>query len=202
MTRVALYARVSTEDQDCARQFADLNDWAARMGATVVGRYHDTASGAKVDRWSRQSIMQDARLRKIDAILVTECSRWSRSTVDLLHSLDELASYDVSLRAMSGLDMDIKTPTGRLMVTILAGVAQFERELLRERTLSGLAEARRKGKVLGRKVGDEPTVEKHKDEVFQLREVGMSIRDIAKHEHISTTTVQKILRGRVHSRAN
>lgn len=194
MTRVALYARVSTDDQDCTRQFMDLEAWAERQGLTVVERYEDTGSGTKTDRWSRLAVMRDARLRRIDAVLVTEASRWSRSTFDLLKTLDELAAYGVSLRAMSGLDMDVTTPTGRLMATILAGVAEFERALLIERTKSGQAAARKRGKIIGRPLGSNIVTDKYAKRVLEMRSAKKSYREIAATLKISTGSVQKILR--------
>ena len=77
-----------------------------------------------------------AQRRAIDAVLVTELSRWGRSTLDLLHTLQELEARRVSVIAMSGLAFDLSTPHGRMLATVLAGIAEFERELIRERAVS------------------------------------------------------------------
>jgi DNA invertase Pin-like site-specific DNA recombinase len=100
------------------------------------------------------------RRREIDAVLVTELSRRGRSTLDLLHTLKELETWRASVIAMNGLAFDLTTPHGRMMATILAGRADFERELLRERIRSGIAAAKTRGKRLGRQPGQRrnPTV--------------------------------------------
>lgn len=90
-----------------------------------------------------------AQARQIDAVLVTELSRWGRSTIDLLHTLWELEARHVSLIAMSGMAFDLGTATGRMLATVLAGIAEFERDLLRERVRSGLAAARARGQGAG-----------------------------------------------------
>ena len=92
----------------------------------------------------------------IDAILVTELSRWGRSTQDLLDTLYRLAGWKVSVVAMSGMAFELDTPHGRMMATMLAGIAQFERDLLSERVKSGLAAARARGRKLGRQPGQRP----------------------------------------------
>ncbi|WP_425435938.1 recombinase family protein [Niveispirillum lacus] len=154
--RVAIYCRVSTADQSCERQERDLLTLALRAGYEVVGIYKETGSGARLDRAERKKVMALAQARQIDAVLVTELSRWGRSTMDLLHTLRELEARRVSLIAMSGMAFDLGTATGRMLATVLAGIAEFERDLLRERVRSGLAAARARGKVLGRRPGQRP----------------------------------------------
>jgi len=88
--RAAIYCRVSTADQSCARQERDLTAFAARAGYDVVGIFKETGSGAKIDRVERKKIMALAQARQIDVVLVAELSRWGRSTLDLLHTLKEL----------------------------------------------------------------------------------------------------------------
>ena len=90
-----------------------------------------------------------AQRREIDAVLVTELSRWGRSTLDLLHTLKELETWRVSVIAMNGLAFDLSTPHGRMMATIIAGIAEFERELIQERIRSGIAAAKARGKRWG-----------------------------------------------------
>ena len=151
--RVALYCRVSTADQSCARQERDLTAFAARAGYDVVGIFKESGSGAKLDRAERKKVMALAQRREVDAVLVTELSRWGRSTLDLLHTLKELESRRVSVIAMNGLAFDLSTPHGRMMATIIAGIAEFERELIQERIRSGIAAAKARGKRLGRQPG-------------------------------------------------
>ena len=145
----ALYCRVSTADQSCARQENDLTAFAARAGYEVVGTFKETGSGTKLDRAERRKVMALAQRREIDAVLVTELSRWGRSTLDLLHTLKELETWRVSVIAMNGLAFDLSTPYGRMMATIIAGIAEFERELIQERIRSGIAAAKARGKRLG-----------------------------------------------------
>lgn len=144
--RAALYARVSTSDQSCERQLADLTAFAARGGYEVVATFTETASGTLASRAARNRILDLAQARDIDAVLVTELSRWGRSTQDLLDTLHRLAGWKVSVVAMSGMTFELDTPHGRMMATLLAGIAQFERDLLSDRVKSGLAAARARGK--------------------------------------------------------
>src|SRR5271169_1976376 len=97
-----------------------------------------------------------AQARQIDVMLVTELSRWGRSTTDLLATLQELEARRVSLIALDGVAFDLTTPHGRMIATVLAGIAAFERELTRERIRSGIAAAKARGKRLGRQPGDRP----------------------------------------------
>jgi len=151
--QVAIYCRVSTDDQSCDRQERDLKAFAKRAGHKVVGVFKDTASGAKDDRPERSKVMALAQAREIDAILVTELSRWGRSTQDLVQTLDDLHGWKVSVLAQTGLSFDLNTASGKLMRTIMAGLAEFERDPIRGRAKSGLAAARAMGVRLGRQVG-------------------------------------------------
>ena len=110
--RTAIYCRVSTQDQSCERQERDLAAFAARAGYEVVGIFKETGSGVRVDRAERRKVMALAQARRIDAVLVTELSRWGRGTLDLLHTLKELEARRVSVIATSGLAFDLTTPTG------------------------------------------------------------------------------------------
>lgn len=190
--RVAIYCRVSTADQDCDRQLRDLQAYAGRAGYEVIVTVTEIASGATSKRPARAKLIELARRRLIDAILVTELTRWGRSTPDLLSTVGQLASYKVNLVAQTGFELDLSTPQGKLMLTLLSGISQFERDLIAERTKSGLAAARARGKKLGREVGFSPVAHKA-GVVRQLRESGKSIRWIARDQQLSTTTVQKML---------
>ncbi len=147
---------VSTEEQTCARQVAELTEFAARAGYRVEGVYLETGSGAREDRAVRRRVMALAQARKVDLVLVSELSRWGRSTLDLLATLRALEGWGVSLVAQSGMAFDLASPHGRMMATLLAGIAEFERDLIRERVRSGIAAAKARGKVLGRRAGDRP----------------------------------------------
>ncbi len=191
-----LYARVSTSDQSCERQIRDLTAFADRGGYRVLDIFRDTASGTRVDRTARNRIMELAQARKIDVVLVTELSRWGRSTQDLLDTLHRLAGWNVSVIAMSGMTFELNTPHGRMMATLLAGIAQFERDLLSERVKSGLAAAKARGKKLGRQPGQRPKSDRLAPKVMALIEEGRSYRWIARDLGISKNTVADIVKRR------
>jgi hypothetical protein len=115
--RVAIYCRVSTADQSCERQERDLLTFAERAGYEVVGVFKETGSGVKLDRAERKKVMALAQARRIDAVLVTELSRWGRSTLDLLHTLEELEAKRISVIALNGMAFDLSTSSGRMMAT-------------------------------------------------------------------------------------
>lgn len=192
--RAAIYARVSTSDQSCDRQVTELTAFAERGGYDVVGIFRETASGASANRNARNRLIDLAQARQIDAVLVTELSRWGRSTQDLLDTLNRLADWKVSVVAMSGMAFELETPHGRMMATLLAGIAQFERDLLSERVKSGLAAARARGKKLGRQPGQRPKSDKLAPKVVQAVAEGRSYRWIARDLGISKNTVLDIVK--------
>ncbi len=192
--RAAIYARVSTSDQSCERQISELTAFAERGGYDVVGVFKETASGASANRAARKQIIDLAQARLIDAVLVTELSRWGRSTQDLLDTLNRLAGWKVSVVAMSGMTFELTTPHGRMMATMLAGIAQFERDLLSERVKSGLAAARARGKKLGRQPGQRPKSDKLAPKVVQAVTDGRSYRWIARDLGINKNTVLEIMK--------
>ena len=187
--RVAIYCRVSTHDQNCERQERDLLEYAKQCGHEVVGIWSEFGSGAKCDRVKRREVMTVARARKIDAVLVTELTRWGRSTIDLINTINELHSWKVSLIAQTGMQFDLSTPAGNLMLTIMAGLAEFERSLIQERIKSGVANARAKGKTFGRKPGSK--ADRYRDEIQRLSNSGKSIRAIAASVGLSKGMVER-----------
>ncbi|MDP9457438.1 MAG: recombinase family protein [Actinomycetota bacterium] len=198
--RVAIYCRVSTSDQDVARQERDLIEHAVRAGYEVVGVYKETLSGFRKARGKqpveRARVMALGQRREIDAVLVTELTRWGRSTQDLMATLGELSSWDVSLIAQTGLTFDLSTPQGRLVASLMASLAEFEHDLLRERVRSGIAAAKARGQTFGRQRGYRPS-DRHAPEVLRLaEEEGLSQRAIAARLRISKTTVNDILKRR------
>jgi putative DNA-invertase from lambdoid prophage Rac len=190
----ALYCRVSTADQSCARQERDLTAFAARAGYEVVGVFKETGSGVRLDRAERRKVMALAQARRIDVVLVTELSRWGRSTLDLLHTLKALEAQRVSVIAMTGLAFDLTTPHGRMMATIIAGIADFERELIQERIRSGIAAAKARGKRLGRQPGQRPKSDRLASKVMALVAIGRSYRLIGREVGLSKNTVADIVK--------
>lgn len=153
----------------------------------------EIASGAKNDRIERKKAIALARSRAIDAILVSELTRWGRSTIDLISSLHQLESWNVSLVAQNGFTFDLTTPHGKMIASIMATLAEFERDLLKERIKSGIANARAKGKIFGRPTGGK--IADSCDRINKLRSTGMSIRTIAKTVGLSASAVCKCPRN-------
>ena len=191
--KVAIYCRVSTVDQSCERQERDLIAFAQRAGFEVVGIWKEVASGAKDQRPERRRVMDLAQDRRIDAVLVTELTRWGRSTMDLVQTLQDLQAWKVSLIAQAGLQFDLSTPHGKLIASLMASLAEFERDLLRERIRSGFASAKARGKTFGRRQGERPKSDRKASQVIRLHQEGKSYRGIAKEVDLSVTTVMGIV---------
>jgi putative DNA-invertase from lambdoid prophage Rac len=191
--RAAIYCRVSTADQSCERQERDLTAFADRAGYEVAAIFKETGSGAKLDRAERKKAMALAQARQIDVILVTELSRWGRSTIDLLNTLRDLEGWKVSVIAMNGMTFDLSSPHGRMLATVLSGIAEFERDLISERVKSGLAAAKARGKRLGRQTGERPKSDRLAPKVMASVAEGRSYRWIARDLGISKNTVADII---------
>src|SRR5215813_4555403 len=147
MFLAGLYARVSTDDQQTlAMQNRAMREYAARRGWTIVLQVREVNSGA-VRREAREKVLEAARRREIDLVLVWRLDRWGRSVTDLLATLQELEHLAVGFVSLTEA-LDLTTPAGRAMAGLLAIFAEFEREILRERTKAGLAHARQNGNGL------------------------------------------------------
>src|SRR3954451_17250312 len=194
--RAALYCRVSTADQSCARQERDLTAFADRAGYEVVGVFKEIRSGVRLDRAERRKVMALAQARQIDAVLVTELSRWGRSTTDLLATLKELEARRVSVVALNGMTFDLATPHGRMLATMLAGIAECKRELIQERIRSGIAAAKARGKRLGRQPGQRPKSDRLAPQVLALVAEGRSYCLIGRELGLSKNTVAEIVKRR------
>ncbi|BAZ19472.1 resolvase domain protein (plasmid) [Kalymmatonema gypsitolerans NIES-4073] len=192
--RVAIYCRVSTTDQSCKRQERDLLEYAAISGYQVIGVWFETVSGTKHDRTERKKVMALAQSHSIDAILVTEMTRWGRSTIDLIETLQDLHSWHVSLIAQTGLQFDLNTPQGRLIAHLMASLAEFERDLVRERVRSGVAAAKAQGQKFGRQPGQRVKADKLGPKVLHMVSEGYSYRKIAEKLNLSKTTVNDIVK--------
>ncbi len=139
--------------------------------------------------------MELAQARRINAVLVTpELSRWGRSTTDLLATLKELEARRVSAVALNGMTFDLATPHGRMMATVLAGIAEFERELIQERIRSGIAAAKARAKQLGRQPGQRPKSDRLAPKVVALVAKGRSARLIGREVGLSKNTVAGIVK--------
>ena len=192
--KAAIYCRVSTADQSCQRQEHDLRAYAEKAGWQIAGVWKETASGSKDNRKERQEILALAQARKLDIVLVTELTRWGRSTMDLIHTLQQLQSWGVSLIAQSGLQFDLGTSQGKLMASIMSSLAEFESDLIRERVKSGIAAARARGKKIGRQPGQRIKSDRLAPKVLNMVEEGNSYRTIADKLTISKSTVTDIVK--------
>jgi DNA invertase Pin-like site-specific DNA recombinase len=196
MFRAGLYARVSTNDQQTlTMQNRAMREYAARRGWTLALQVREVNSGA-ARREAREKMLEAARRREIDIVLVWRLDRWGRSVTDLLATLQELEHLGVGFVSLTEA-LDLSTPAGRAMAGLLAIFAEFEREILRERTKAGLAHAREKGKQLGRPA----TAAVHDAEIRKLHRAGVSKSEIARRLQIGRTTVRRILAARSPSRA-
>src|SRR6266849_721606 len=188
MFRVGLYARVSTNDQQTIPlQLRALREYAARRGWTIALQVKEVGSGA-TQREFREKIIEAARRREIDVVLVWRLDRWGRSVTDLLATLQELNHLGVAFVSLTEA-LDLTTPAGRAIAGLLAVFSEFEREILRERTRAGLAHARENGKRLGRPA----TAAVHAAEIRKLHRAGVSKSEIARRVRIGRTSVRRIL---------
>jgi putative DNA-invertase from lambdoid prophage Rac len=190
----ALYCRVSTVDQTCARQERDLRAFAKKAGYKIVGVYKETASGAKNDRIERKKVLDLVQARKIDVILVTELTRWGRSMIDLFQTLQDLQAAGVSLVAQTGLQFDLRTAQGKLIASLMSALSEFEHGLLCERVRSGIAAAQKRGVVFGRRPGQRIKADRHALRVLKLVADGQSYREISHRLGISKNTVLGIVK--------
>jgi DNA invertase Pin-like site-specific DNA recombinase len=185
---VGLYARVSTHDQQTLPlQLEALRTYAEQRRWKIVAEVQETASGA-TSRPQREDLLKSARRRDLDAILVWKLDRWGRSLADLIVTLKELTDLGVGFVSLTEA-LDFSTPSGRALAGLLAVFAEFERDLLRERIIAGIAQARKHGKSHGRP----RSAAKKADEVRRLFSLGMSKSEIARQVGIGRTSVIRIL---------
>jgi len=188
MLRVGLYARVSTIDQQTlAMQNRAMREYAARRNWTIAMQVREVNSGT-AKREAREKLLEAARRREIDLVLVWRLDRWGRSVTDLLATLQELEHLGVGFVSLTEA-LDLTTPAGRAMAGLLAVFAAFEREILQERTKAGLAHARQNGKRLGRPM----TAGLQAAEIRKLHRAGVSKSEIARRLQIGRTSVRRIL---------
>src|SRR5438309_661627 len=189
--RVGLYARVSTHDQQTIPlQTRAMREYATRRGWTIALQVKEIGSGAS-QRERREQLLEAARRREIDVVLVWRLDRWGRSVTDLLATLPELEHLGVGFVSLTEA-LDLTTPAGRAMAGLLAVFAAFEREILGERTRAGLAHARQSGKRLGRPA----TAAAHAAEIRRLHRAGVSKSEIARRLQIARTSVRRVLEAK------
>lgn len=189
MKKVALYARVSTQEQhtllmqmEAMKQYINHRKWELALQIEEVG------SGSK-ERTKRETILKAARRRNIDVVVVWKLDRWGRSVADLTHTLHELYLLGVGFISITEA-LDFTTPSGKAMAGMLAVFAQFERDILSERIKAGMQNAKQQGKNIGRPI----SVGKYKGEVKKLFEQGVNKSQIAHQLSIPRTTVIRLLK--------
>ena len=187
--RAALYARVSTDEQDPAMQLADLRRLAEHRDWAVVGEYIDQGvSGSKASRPGLDRLMADASAGKLDVVAVWRFDRFARSTRHLLLALEEFRALDVDFVSQRE-SIDTSTPMGRMVFTMVAAVAELERELIRERVIAGIRRAQAQGKHVGRK-----KVEIDLRPAVAMLDKGHGIKTTARSLGVSVSTLRRRLR--------
>jgi DNA invertase Pin-like site-specific DNA recombinase len=190
MKRAAVYARVSTSDQTVDSQLDALRSYCQRRGLEAVEFIDHGVSGAKDKRPALDAMLCAVRRREVDCVVITKLDRLARSVRHLCELADAFEKLGVQLIALDQ-DLNTATSSGRLLFGVLAVVAQFERDLIRERTRAGLAAAKRRGTHCGRPVT--ATTDERRARAQRMRESGQSLRYIAGVLGVSAASVHRML---------
>jgi DNA invertase Pin-like site-specific DNA recombinase len=183
INRAALYIRCSTDQQDPSMQVSELREYASRRGFQIVGEFTDIASGATDSRPELNKVLALAKQRKIDVLLTWKVDRLGRSLRHLVNTIGELDAVGVSFVSLKD-SLDFTTPAGRLTFNVIGSMAQFERDLIRERVKSGMQNAKRRGVRLGRKRVPVDVVA-----IQRMRAEGLSFEAISARTGLSVGTV-------------
>jgi DNA invertase Pin-like site-specific DNA recombinase len=186
--RVALYARVSTlhGQQDPEMQLSELREYVTRRGLSIHEEYVDEGvSGSKESRPALNRLMSDAQRCRFDAVLVWKIDRFGRSLKHLVNALADLSAYGIAFISLRD-NLDLSTPSGRLMFQIIGAMAEFERALIQERVRAGLRNAKAKGKRIGR-----PRQVVDSSKVLALRGQGLSWRAVSSCLKLGLGTVYR-----------
>jgi len=188
--RVAIYARVSTTDQSTDSQLLDLRRYVRERGWDVFKEYVDEGiSGTKDSRPALNELVNNAKKRRFDVVLVWRFDRFARSTKHLILALEEFKNLGIDFVSYQE-NIDTSSPLGSAIFTIISAVAQLERDIIAERVKAGLRRAAERGKRLGR-----PKALVEVGEIRRLRSKGLSLRQIGNQLGVSRTTVGQILKG-------
>lgn len=190
--RVCLYSRVSTEKQNCENQLIELRQTAERLGYTVVQEYVDHAiSGVKGrdERPSLDRMLKDASIKKFDMVMIFDITRLGRSLQHCIETLNFLNSVGIDLFFQKQ-SIDTSTPVGRLTFSLLASLGEYERELIRERIITGVNRAKESGKKLGR---PSSVTDGMKNAIQILRDKGMGIVAISRQLNCGVGTIYKVI---------
>lgn len=183
---VALYARVSTEKQDETLQIPRLRSYCERCGHDIYRVYDDKASGKNAHRPGWSALMSDAHAHRFDAVVVTKIDRVMRSLVSLHHTMEDLGKCGITLITLDQGPMDFSTPNGRLLVSFVGAVAEWEREMIATRTKEALAAKAAAGVKLGR-----PSTPLPIRKIALLRMSGRSWREIARMLNVDVSKIRR-----------
>jgi len=188
--KAAIYARISTKNthQDLDTQLLATRAYCERAGFTIVAEYLDSGiSGATTKRPGLDKLMKGAHLRLFDVVVVARFDRFARSVRHLITALEEFQALGIQFVSLAE-SVDTSTPMGKAMFTVIAAIAELERNIIRERVMAGIERARRQGKRFGapRKIFDH-------DEARRLHKAGKSLREIALRCQVSKDTIRKLL---------
>lgn len=196
--KVAIYARVSTthNDQSCERQIVELKKIAENHGWSVVGVYTDEGiSGAKKSRPALDQMMRDALVKKFDVVATLELSRLGRNVKNMCEIADLLKQKNINL-FVKNQNIDTSTIVGELFFNIINSISQYERDLTRERIVSGLENAKRKGVKLGRKSNLNFQTKKM---ILDMKAKGVGIKKIAASTKVAPATIRKFVASSIPS---
>ena len=192
--RVAIYGRVSTEGQSVDMQVSELKEYVVRRGWMLLGEYLDEGvSGSTESRPALNRLMNDARRREFDILLVWKIDRFGRSLKHLVNSLAELESLGIAFVSFRD-SLDLSSAAGRLMAQLLGAISEFERSLITERVRAGIRNAKNKGKRLGR-----PPLALDNGRIDRLRASGASLRAISQQLGVSLGSVHRALQERTNN---
>ena len=191
MKKVVLYCRVSTKDQNCDRQITELKEIAKNHNYHIIDEYIDTGfSGSMKNRPELDRMMKDAFSKKFEMVMTLELSRIGRSTKNLLEIVEKLKDKDINL-FIANQQIDTSTPSGSMFFTIASAFATYERDLIRERVISGLQNAKKKGVVLGRKTNLNGIT---KNKIIEMKSGSIGLKKIAFETKVSVQTIRKLLK--------
>jgi DNA invertase Pin-like site-specific DNA recombinase len=187
--KIAIYLRVSTDRQTTDSQAVELREYCTRRGWTNVIEYSDTASGAKFTRAGLDALMRDIRRGRIDAVVAYKLDRLGRSLPHLAQLIGEMTAHRTAVVIPAqGIDTSASNPASQLQLNILMAVAEFERDIIRERVNSGLRAARARGAHLGRP----PVLLKHLPRVRELVVGGNNVSEIARKLALPYSSAHKL----------
>jgi DNA invertase Pin-like site-specific DNA recombinase len=186
--RVCVYLRVSTADQNTSIQKQDLEDYVAARGWKITHLYEDKLSGTNTNRPSYQQMMIAARQRQFDILIVWKLDRIFRSLKDCLNGLQEISGLGIDFISLRDNGIDLTTPSGKLLLHLLAAFAEFEASLIKSRVTAGVRAKIAKTGRWG------PTKKRNDGLIRALREKGHTVRDIAKRTGVSPASVIRALK--------